>query len=303
MPVTSAPESRRLDEDGYGVPAGPGWREVDWRRHQRWEQVEGRWINLVDIGSGPPVVLIHGLSGSWPNWLENISYLAQRHRVIAMDLPGFGHSEMPSEKISISGYARTVDALCDRLELGEAADVVGNSMGGFVAAELAIAVPARVERLVLVSAAGLSIENVRRDPLLAAARITEAYAAWFASRSRAFALRPRLRRATLGVVARHPDRLRGDIAYELLAGSGKPGFVDALDALTNYSIRDRLPQIGCPTLIVWGDGDLLVPVKDASEFERLIPNSRKVIFADTGHIPMVERPERFNRLVGEFLAE
>jgi pimeloyl-ACP methyl ester carboxylesterase len=77
----------------------------------------------------------------------------------------------------------------------------------------------------------------------------------------------------------------------------------ALDALTSYPIRDRLSDIRVPTLIVWGTHDRLVPLKDASEFERLIPGSRKVIFNDTGHMPMLERPGRFNRLLEDFLAE
>ena len=83
----------------------------------------------------------------------------------------------------------------------------------------------------------------------------------------------------------------------------KPGFVPALDALTSYPIRDRLPEIACPTLIVWGAEDHLVPVRDADEFARLIPNSRKVVWSQTGHVAMMERPEAFNRLLAAFLAE
>ena len=77
----------------------------------------------------------------------------------------------------------------------------------------------------------------------------------------------------------------------------------ALDALTNYPIHDRLGEIACPTLIVWGAEDLLVPVRDADDFERLIPNARKVVWSGTGHVAMMERPEAFNRLLAAFLAE
>ena len=86
-------------------------------------------------------------------------------------------------------------------------------------------------------------------------------------------------------------------------GAATPGFQDALDALTSYDFRDRLPGIECPTLIVWGREDMLVPVKDADEFERLIPQSREVLMDDTGHVPMLERPTTFNRCLTEFLAE
>jgi len=104
--------------------------------------------------AGPPLVLIHGHGGRWRNWLENIPALSRDRRVVALDLPGFGDSEMPVEDISISGYARVVDRLCERLGLGPVA-MAGNSMGGFVAAELAVAFPERVEHLVLATPAGM----------------------------------------------------------------------------------------------------------------------------------------------------
>jgi pimeloyl-ACP methyl ester carboxylesterase len=156
-----------VSEEAMRLPAEPGdygptgrspWLDVDWRSHQRWLPVGGRRVNVLELGSGPPVVFVHGLSGSWQNWLEQLPVFAQDHRVVAFDLPGFGASEMPDWQISISGYARWLDALYDALGI-EAAAVVGNSMGGFIGAELAIAFPARVERLVLVSAAGLTVEH------------------------------------------------------------------------------------------------------------------------------------------------
>ena len=105
------------------------------------------------------------------------------------------------------------------------------------------------------------------------------------------------------LVLRYPERLSPALAHELILGSGKPGFVPALDALTGYSFRDRLAEIEIPVLIVWGRNDMLVPVEDAQEFEDLIgANARAVIFDDTGHVPMIERPSRFNDLVTEFLA-
>ena len=104
-------------------------------------------------------------------------------------------------------------------------------------------------------------------------------------------------------VARHPTRLPPPLVAEQLKGSGKPGFIDAFHALSNYPIRDRLSKIACPTLIVWGDSDKLVPTSDADVFEELIEQSRKVIYEDTGHVPMFERPARFNADLRDFLAE
>ena len=281
----------------YGPPRPSAWLEIDWRAHQRREKIEGRWLNLIDIGSGPALLLVHGLAGCWQNWLENIPFLAREHRVIAVDLPGFGESEMPARPISISGYARTLETLCDTLELGTVR-VIGNSMGGFVAAELAIRAPDRVEALCLVAAAGLSVEDARADRSHGIRHRTENllffYVAWLATRFPSLALRPRIRRWMLGLVVAHPEDLPGPLIAEQVRGIAKPGFDTALEALTRYPIRDRLGEISCPTLIVWGDEDRLVPASDAAEFEWLIAGARKVTYADTGHAPMIERPDRFN---------
>src|SRR4051812_14389610 len=296
------------DPGPYGPAGRSAWMDVDWREHRRFVEVDGRQVNVVEIGVGdPPIVFVHGLAGSWQNWLENMPHFAPAgHRVVAFDLPGFGASDLPGGKISIPGYGRIVDTLLDQLGLGPSV-LVGNSMGGFIAAEVAIQFPARVERLVLVSAAGLTIEYQRNEHVLRVLRRTErrltAWGGWLASRSDTLVRRRRTRRALLAIVAAHPDRLPGPLSAELLRGSGKPGFVDALDALTDYPIRERLPEIACPTLIVWGENDRLVPVRDAFEFERLIPTARKVIYRDTGHVSMLERPAAFNALLEGFLHE
>src|SRR4051795_8148710 len=320
-----ADEPPRLPDapGGYGPSGRSPWLDVDWREHQRWVTIDGRRVNVIELGSGPPVVFIHGLSGSWQNWLEQLPVVARDHRGIGFDLPGSGASQMPREKITIRGYGHFVDALLDELGVGSAA-VVGNSMGGFIGTELAIRFPERVERLVLVSAAGLSIEYLRNERALAILGAIEnrlaAYSGWLASRSDALARRPGARRMIFGIVAHRPDRLPGPLVAgqgrrsgqpgllpapgplvaEQARGWGKPGFLPALDALTDYPIRDRLGEIACPTLIVWGAEDKLVPARDADEFARLIPNSRKVVWSQTGHVAMLERPDAFNALVAAF---
>jgi pimeloyl-ACP methyl ester carboxylesterase len=301
----AAPWHARRADDDYGRSAEPNWREVDWAAHLHQAEIGGAKVNYVDIGSGEgtPVVLVHGLGGQWQNWLENIPRLAQTRRVVALDLPGHGLSEMPAEKITISNYGKTVDALIEQLGL-DRVDVVGNSMGGFIASEVAIQFPHRVEHLVLVSAAGITSANVARAPTMTLGRIASVVTAYTAARHRAIARRPITRHLALALVARHPSRLRADLAWEgLIKGTGKPGFDDALRACLEYDFRDRLPDISCPTLIVWGKEDAVIPSRDAAEFERRIPNARKLIMEDTGHIPQVERPETFNRELLEFLDE
>src|SRR5438105_10998499 len=150
-----AATARATDVDGYGAQGHEEWLDVDWHQHQRWVQLSGGPVNVIELGEGPPLVFVHGHSGRWANWLEQLPSFARTHRVVAMDLPGFGSSPMPREPISIENYGRFLDELMDRLDIA-AAPVVGNSMGGFAAGELAIKFPPRVERLVLVSAAGLA---------------------------------------------------------------------------------------------------------------------------------------------------
>ncbi|HYZ30540.1 MAG TPA: alpha/beta hydrolase, partial [Thermoleophilaceae bacterium] len=143
----------------------------------------------------------------------------------------------------------------------------------------------------------------RRRPLLTAARIAAAVTNFVIARREAMAKRPVLREIALAYVFRHPLLIDADLAYHTMSGTGSPGFLDALDALTDYDFRDRLVDVKVPVLLVWGHNDNLVPVQDADEFERLIPNARKVILEDTGHVPMLERPQTFNDVVVEFLAE
>jgi pimeloyl-ACP methyl ester carboxylesterase len=301
----TGPRAARRAGDGYGETAQPDWRNVDWARHLRRATVDGTEINYVDIGSGAaePIVFVHGLGGQWQNWLENIPRAAQQRRVIALDLPGFGLSPMPPGEITIPRYGRYVDALCRHLGLGRV-DVVGNSMGGYIAAEMAIQFPERVDRLMLVSAAGITSASLAHRPVLTVGRIATAIATWGAPLDRQLAARPVWRHMSLLLVARHPSLLKADLAYEaFFKGTGKPGFVDALRASLDYDFRDRLPEIRRPTLIVWGEQDSIIPVKDAHEFERLISDSRKVVMRDTGHIAMAERPVAFNELMMDFLAE
>ncbi len=283
----------------------------DWRARLRWVQVQDRPVNVLDIdlyptgpSTGPAIVFLHGLAGCWQNWLQNIVPLAADHRVIAIDLPGFGESPMPVRPISVSGYARTVVDVLDALGV-EQATIVGNSMGGFVGCEMAIRFPRRIERLVLVAGAGLSLRHMRHERRRGVRARTENllfFGLGRLARHTDLVVRSRrLRRALLLLVVAHPEALPGPLIAEQAHGAGKPGFDDALDAMTAYPIRDRLGEIACPTLIVWGEEDRLVPVRDAAEFEWLIGDARRIVHPDTGHMVMLERPERFNEDLRSFI--
>ncbi|MGI8557409.1 MAG: alpha/beta fold hydrolase [Solirubrobacteraceae bacterium] len=307
------------DRDSYGSPPRSAWLEVDWSAHRRSVDVEGAAVNTVVCGAGEPAVcLIHGHDGSWRNWLETIPQLARHRCVLAPDLPGFGDSPLPrSGRISIPGYAATVAALCERLGDG-AGDktgagprapfvLVGSSLGGLVAAELAIRRADLVERLVLVSPAGLSNRYMGLPRALLAHRHAPLRAlSWLSAvsgpRARFMARRVRLRRVGLGAAVRHPEAIAPEIAAILIGAGGRPGSPLAAAAVARHRIADRLGEVRCPTLIVWGAQDAVVAASAAERFAALIPRSRVVILDDSGHLPMLERPARFNALLEAFLA-
>ncbi len=283
--------------DDYGAPAEPDWRAIDWRDHVREMTVEGTRVRYAELGAGdgPPLVFVHGLGGNWQNWLENMPAAARGRRVLALDLPGFGDSEMPRDDISISGFARTVDAFAEALGLGRVDRSSATRWAASSAAELGDPFP-RARGAARAGRGGRHLDHEPRadGPRSRSRGSTRPLSASTVARRRELIVRPRLRHAALSFVFRHPRRMPADLLFEVLQGTGKRGFMPALNALLSYDFRDRLPEIACPTLVVWGSDDMLVPLRDADEYERLSRGSRKVVMEDTGHVPMMERPRAFN---------
>ena len=288
----------------YGNPdPRPAWMDIDWRQHLRRVELPGAEVNYAEIGEGEPIVFIHGLGGCWRNWLETLPHFGERYRAIALDLPGFGDSPMPDWEVSMPAYGRLLNDFCERLGLKRVAALVGNSMGGFVATEAAIEQPERYQRLVLVSAAGVSLSEANGRRFEAAARTIKAAAPFLLNGDRDIWLnRPLGRRAAFGWVMRKPEKLRPELLKEQVnPGLNSDGFVPTLASMVGYDTRKRLTEIEIPTLIIWGLSDRIVPVEAALRYHRLIPRSRLEIFERTGHVPQIERPLRFNALLDEFL--
>ena len=293
--------------DPYGNP-DPEWLRIDWRQHLHDVEVGGTRVHYAEMG--PPegeadpcaLVFVHGLSGCWQNWLENLPHFARRYRVIAPDLPGFGASPVPDWEISIPEYGRLLNDFCDTVGASDCA-LIGNSMGGFVAAEAAISEPEQFEKLVLVSAAGVSSARLRRGPTVVVARMMGAATPLlFTAQTRIFRRRGARAIAFRGIFDR-PAELRPELVWEFFQGGERAeSFVEALSSLAGYDILDRLEEVDVPTLIVWGRQDHVVPPADANEYARRIGGARLEVFDRCGHVPMAERPVRFNRLLEEFLA-
>lgn len=284
--------------------ADPDWLGIDWRKHLHRIELPGAEVNYAEIGEGEPILFVHGLGGCWRNWLENLPHFGRTHRAIALDLPGFGDSPMPSWQIDMPSYGRMIHDFCEKLGIDRVAALVGNSMGGFVSTEAVIEQPSRFEKLVLVSAAGISFAEAQGRRIEASVSLFEAAMAFLAGPRRVWLNRARGREFAFGRVFRYPNRVRPELlAEQMEPGLRAPGFADAIRAIGGYDTRHRLPEIEIPTLVVWGLNDRVVPVEAAIGYHRLIPESRLELFERTGHVPQMERPARFNQLLAEFLTD
>lgn len=280
------PESARY-------PAGSGF-------HARTLTIDGTRLRIIDSGSGTPVLFLHGFGASMYTWRHVLPVVAGGgYRVIAVDIRGFGFSDKPRHGYSNAAYAQLMTALLDSLHITSAV-LVGHSMGGAIATEVALRSPDRVRGLVLLDAAGA---GVRWPGVLKIARLPFVGAIATALRGRW--ITGRILRSTYAdprkvteadvdqyyaPVAAHEygPALRGvlrEFRFDTLVGTG------------------RLRALETPTLIFWGDADRWISLDQGTRFARELPRSAFVIVPRAGHTPAEEQPEAVNRVLMEFLKE
>jgi pimeloyl-ACP methyl ester carboxylesterase len=259
-----------------------------------------RRLNYVDYGSGTPLVLVHGLGGCWQWWLENIPTLGREHRVIALDLPGFGASATLPPPGEMRAHAQTVHALLDALGIDRAA-ICAHSMGGLVALRLAADHPAGLHRLVLACAGGIRLSAVQ---LALLNHSFVAFNAFFAQPgvAGAFARRARLRRLLFARTVVHPDAVSPALAAQIVPQLSAPGFLGAVRAGIRVANDVDVSGISVPTLALWGRRDPILPVAQAEDLVRRMPDARLVVLEDAAHCPMFEQPAAFNTALLAFLA-
>ena len=283
------------------APAGPtgAWLAAA-GVEPRVETIEGLRVRYVRAGSGPPVVLIHGIASSIYSWKDVLPALARDHDVVALDLPGFGGSEQPAE-LSAIVYPRIVLGLMDRLGV-ERTSLVGHSLGGAVAVLVAGDAPGRVERLALIDAAGFNLAPSERPVLL---RLAAALPAGLLER---LPTRPLLLRIGLRQVFHDPAFVTPERLDEYLAPLQRPGAMTAIRSLlvsggfaSAEDFTRLAAQIRVPTLVVWGAEDRWVAPSHADLFAATIPGARKVILPDCGHMPQEEKAAELITLLRDFL--
>jgi len=290
--VTSSTPSRETDV--------PHWTAIDWGPSIANRVINGLRLHYLDYGTGPAIVLLHGMASSWQWWLENIPALAQEHRVIAVDLPGFGDSEPLPAPAEMATHARTLLDLLTQLGI-ESATFAGHSMGGLVAIEMFKADPRRARNLILVDSGGVPMSERRLAVILVVLRLCSAILRRRFVR-RALATRIWVRRIALRAALRDPRVMSPELAAVTMPVFGGPGSVDAIPSAAR-SVHATVPEsITCPVLLVWGEHDVVVPALGAQQMHDKLPDSELTVFPGSGHTPMVEFPDQFNDLALRFLA-
>lgn len=252
--------------------------------------VFGTKIHYLEAGSGPVVILLHGLGGSSQNWALNLAPLAQKFRVIVPDQIGFGNSDKPFIHYRIGTYVDYLDQFCKELKI-ERASLVGNSMGGWIAAAYTVAFPELVDRLVLVDAAGYP------PP------------ANFDYRT-LYGLNPSTRAGMKQVAAlvfynklfQSDALIDAALAARITAGDGYT-ITSIIESITRGEdfLDNRVKSIKQPTLVVWGRQDGLTLLADGERFKKEIPNSTLLVIDECGHVPQFEKAAEFNVALLKFL--
>lgn len=282
-------ECSRLDE---------AWLQIDWSRHVKDVMLRGRRIRYVDVGTGPALVLVHGQGGSWEFWLRSLPSLAQSCRVVAVDLAGFGESERVIDGDVFDEHVATIRDLLSRLELDNVV-VVGHSMGGLVSIRFSCEHPDVVAGLALVDAGGFRIGPTQLAIIVAGFRIFHAVfrirplATFVASKERLRMMFFAFGMGERGVVSR-------DLGLRILPRMASPGFIQTVEAAAAAASEATPDQVRCPTLVVWGSNDRLVPLKAGCTLQSQIPDARLVILDGVGHCPMIEAPVEFSKILTEF---
>jgi pimeloyl-ACP methyl ester carboxylesterase len=253
-----------------------------------------RDINLYYevAGQGDPVVFIHGLGSSARDWEYQVPFFAPRYRVVVFDVRGHGRSDKPPGPYSVPLFAQDAAALIRALEAAPA-HVVGISMGGMIALQLAVDEPALVRSLVVVNSGPELVVRTFRERLMILQR---------------FLIVRLLRMRKMGEVLSQRLFPRPDQAplrqmfVERWAENDPRAYREAMRALVGWSVADRLGDIRCPTLVIASDQDY-TPVSAKEAYVARMPNARLVVIPDAHHAVTVERPEEFNQALLDFLAQ
>ncbi|HEU4390498.1 MAG TPA: alpha/beta hydrolase [Blastocatellia bacterium] len=259
---------------------------------EKWVTLFGVKIYYQEAGQGPVVILLHGLGGDSTNWAATIGPLSEHFRVLVPDQVGFGKSDKPLISYRVGTYVDFLDAFYKELKIGRAS-LVGNSLGGWISAAFAIAHPDKVDRLILVDAAGFALP---KDPVAAGV-----------ARSLNTSTRQGVK-DILPLVFYNTQLYASDVAIDtfftrrLKAGDGYTVEQVVESVIRGEDVLDnKLSGVKAPTLIVWGREDRLTTLAGGERFNKEIAGSRLKVIDKCGHVPQIEKAAEFNGIVLGFL--
>lgn len=249
-------------------------------------EVGGLRIRHLRDGAGPPVVVLHGWGASIETVASIVNALRPIATVHALDLPGFGQSEAPPAPWGVEQYGGFLASFMDAVGIERPAALVGHSNGGRVAICLAARQAGRVSRLILIDSAGIRPK-------------------------RGIAYYRKVGMAKVGKHAAKRLGAPGRRLHAILVGraasadyaAASPQMRPTLVKLVNSDLREMLPCVSVPALLIWGEKDTATPLADGQLMERLIPDAGLVVFEGAGHYSYLEQPARFATIARHFLSE
>jgi pimeloyl-ACP methyl ester carboxylesterase len=270
-------------------------------------RLHGHRISFLTGGHGPAILLLHGITGAAEDWEPVLPLLAEDHSVLAPDLLGHGESDKAPGDYSLGALACQARDLS--LALGQdRATVIGHSFGGGIAMQFGYQFPERMERLVLVSSGGLGrdVSPILRAATLPGAELVLPLIASDPVISAGSAVGRFLKRLGLAdrgdlpEIGTHFSRLNDPEKRRAFLTTAR-AVLDPGGQRISATNRLYLTELG-PSLIVWGERDPIIPARHGVEAHNLMPGSRLEVFEGAGHFPHHDQPERFARLVSEFIA-
>lgn len=253
-------------------------------------QIDDFSMHYVEAGSGPPLLLLHGLGGSWQDWEEQIPHLSRHFRVIAPDLRGFGDSTRGRRLFSVARFAADVHALLAQLGVGSFV-LIGHSMGGAVAQQLALQEAGRIRRMVIAN----SVPSFRPQSLR--------HYIEFGYRWLAMGLLGPARLSRIGAARMYPDPAQAALrarSIALGAQNSRYSYLAALAALGRWSVLPRLQELRMPVLVIGSEHDFFAR-EETVRFAHALPHARLHMVAGAHHGLPLERPRVFNELLDRFL--
>ena len=258
---------------------------------EKFVTIDANKIRYLEEGeSSKNVVLVHGLGASAERWEYVIPHLSKKYHVVAPDLIGFGYSDKPSVDYTAELFTKFLFDFLNSIDLRKAS-LVGSSLGGQIVAECASMDDKNIEKIVMVSPSGVMKHS---SPTLDAYMMAALYPSQDAART-AFQMMAAPNKQI-------DNRIVENFVQRMALPNAKMAFMSTVLALRNSTdIGKKLEKISVPTLIVWGKHDSLIPIKYSKEFISSIKNCQFVTMEECGHTPYVEEPEKFSKIVLDFL--